>query len=394
MGKQVILCIDDEEIILQALEEQLVNIFGDEYKIETSDSGVDAIEFFKELKEEGTHVPVVISDYIMPGMKGDEVLKEIHQLSPGSLKILLTGHADIEGISNAINHAKLYRYIAKPWDKDDLVLTVREAIKSFLQEIKIRKQNEELLVLNASLEEKVKERTAELIIANASKDKFFSIIAHDLRNPFNALFGLTDFLIDNWQDIDETTKIELIKDLQTSSKLTFNLLQNLLDWSRSQTGQIAVQAIDLDASKLVTETIGVLKKQAGNKCIKIKNSVPETTMCFADPNMVSTVYRNLISNSIKFSNHGGRIEVNATAVDGHYQFSVEDNGVGMDTDTRDKLFKITEKVKRPGTDNEEGTGLGLILCKEFVEKNGGSIRVESEQNSGSKFFFTLPVSQS
>jgi len=391
MGKQVILCIDDEEIILQALEEQLVNIFGDEYEIETSDSGEDAIEFFKELKEEGIHVPVVISDYIMPGMKGDEVLKEIHSLSPGSLKILLTGHADIEGISNAINNAKLYRYIAKPWDKDDLVLTVREAIKSFLQEIKIRKQNEELLILNASLEEKVKERTAELRIANASKDKFFSIIAHDLRNPFNALFGLTDFLIDNWQDIDEATKIELIKDLQTSSKLTFNLLQNLLDWSRSQTGQITVRAVDLDASKLVEETIGVLKKQAGNKCINVKNLIPESTMCFADPNMVSTIFRNLISNSIKFSNHGGKIDVNAVAVDGHYEFSVEDNGIGMDKDTRDKLFRITEKVKRPGTDNEEGTGLGLILCKEFAEKNGGSIRVESEQNSGSKFFFTLPL---
>ncbi|RIJ50740.1 hybrid sensor histidine kinase/response regulator [Maribellus luteus] len=394
MGKPVILCIDDEEIILQALEEQLVNIFGEEYDIETSDSGADAIGFFKELKENGIRVPVVISDYIMPGMKGDEVLKEIHNLSPGSLKILLTGHADIEGISNAINHAKLYRYIAKPWDKDDLVLTVREAIKSFLQEIKIRKQNEELLLLNASLEEKVKERTAELEIANAAKDKFFSIIAHDLRNPFNALFGLTDFLIDNWQDIDEVTKIELIKDLQSSSKLTFNLLQNLLDWSRSQTGQITVRAVAIDANKLVTETIGVLKKQAGNKCINVKNFVPETTLCFADPNMVSTVFRNLISNSIKFSNHGGKIEVSAAAVDGHYEFSVEDNGIGMDKDTRDKLFRITEKVKRPGTENEEGTGLGLILCKEFVEKNGGSIRVESEQNSGSKFFFTLPISQS
>lgn len=394
MGKQVILCIDDEEIILQALEEQLVNIFGDEYEIETSDSGEDAIEFFKELKEEGIHVPVVISDYIMPGMKGDEVLKEIHNLSPGSLKILLTGHADIDGISNAINNAKLYRYIAKPWDKDDLVLTVREAIKSFLQEIKIRKQNEELLVLNASLEEKVKERTAELVIANASKDKFFSIIAHDLRNPFNALFGLTDFLIDNWQDIDEATKIELIKDLQTSSKLTFNLLQNLLDWSRSQTGQITVRAVDLDANKLVQETIGVLKKQAGNKCINVKNFIPESTMCFADPNMVSTIFRNLISNSIKFSNHGGKIDVNAVTIDGHYEFCLEDNGIGMDNDTREKLFRITEKVKRPGTDNEEGTGLGLILCREFVEKNGGAIRVESKQNSGSKFFFTLPASKS
>ncbi len=114
MQKQVILCIDDEEIILQALEEQLKNFFGDEYDIEISDSGPDAIEFFKELKAEGIKIPVVISDYIMPGMKGDEVLKQIHEMAPKSLKILLTGHADVEGISNAINNAKLYRYIAKP----------------------------------------------------------------------------------------------------------------------------------------------------------------------------------------------------------------------------------------------------------------------------------------
>jgi len=393
MEKQVILCIDDEEIILQALEEQLDHTFGEEYKIETSDSGDDAIEFFKELKEEGVHIPVVISDYIMPGMKGDEVLKEIHKLSPGSLKILLTGHADVEGISNAINNAQLYRYIAKPWDKDDLVLTVREAIKSFLQEVKIRKQNEELLVLNASLEEKVKKRTEELSIANASKDKFFSIIAHDLKNPFTALFGLTELLIDDWHGIDEETKIDLLKELQKSTKVTYNLLQNLLEWSRTQTGKITVEALKFDAQELIEQTVEVLNKQASNKCIKIKSNVPKETLCFADMNMTSTIFRNLISNSIKFTNHGGKIEINATENNGLYQFSVEDNGIGMDTETQNKLFKITEKTKRPGTENEEGTGLGLILCKEFVEKNGGSIWIESEPEKGSKFFFTLPKNE-
>jgi len=393
MEKQVILCIDDEEIILQALEEQLDNTFGEEYKIETSDSGDDAIEFFKELKEEGVHIPVVISDYIMPGMKGDEVLKEIHKLSPGSLKILLTGHADVEGISNAINNAQLYRYIAKPWDKDDLVLTVREAIKSFLQEVKIRKQNEELLILNASLEEKVKKRTEELSIANASKDKFFSIIAHDLKNPFTALFGLTELLIDDWNGIDEQTKIDLLKELQKSTKVTYNLLQNLLEWSRTQTGKITVETIKLDVHDLLEQTIEVLNKQAGNKCIKIKNHVPESTLCLADMNMTSTIFRNLISNSIKFTNHAGKISVHATAINNHYQFCIEDNGIGMDEETLNKLFKITEKTRRPGTENEEGTGLGLILCKEFIEKNNGSIWVESEPNIGSKFFFTLPKSE-
>lgn len=391
MAKQVILCIDDEEIILEALEEQLNNTFGSEYDIETSDSGEDAIDFFKELKKEGIKVPVVISDYIMPGMKGDEVLKEIHKLSPGSLKILLTGQASIDGITNAINNAKLYRYIAKPWDKDDLVLTVKEAIKSFLQERKIRKQNEELIKLNASLEDKVEQRTKELSIANASKDKFFSIIAHDLKSPFNALFGLTDFLIGSWNEIDEATKLELITDLQHSSKVTYNLLQNLLEWSRSQTGNIKIEAIEFDAAKIIAENVDILDGQAENKQIKVENGVQEETLCYADVNMISTVFRNVISNALKFTHKKGKIEIGVAKTPSYNEFFVKDNGIGMDEDTLSKLFKITEKVKRNGTADEEGTGLGLILCKEFIEKNEGSIRVESTVNEGTSFYITVPV---
>ncbi len=391
MAKQVILCIDDEEIILEALEEQLNNTFGSEYDIETSDSGEDAIDFFKELKKEGINVPVVISDYIMPGMKGDQVLKEIHELSPGSLKILLTGQASIDGITNAINNAKLYRYIAKPWDKDDLVLTVKEAIKSFLQERKIRKQNEELIKLNASLEDKVEQRTKELSIANASKDKFFSIIAHDLKSPFNALFGLTDFLIGSWDEIDETTKLELITDLQHSSKVTYNLLQNLLEWSRSQTGNIKIEAIEFDAAEVIAENVDILEGQADNKQIKIENGVQEKTVCYADVNMISTVFRNIISNALKFTHKKGKIEIGVAKTPSHNEFFVKDNGIGMNEDTLSKLFKITEKVKRNGTANEEGTGLGLILCKEFIEQNNGSIRVESTVNEGTSFYVTVPV---
>ena len=392
MTKQVILCIDDEEIILEAIAEQLNNTFGTEYNIETSDSGEDAIDYFKELKAEGVNVPVVISDYIMPGMKGDEVLKEIHKLSPGSLKILLTGHASIDGITNAINNAQLYRYIAKPWDKDDLVLTVKEAIKSFLQEMKIRQQNEELIKLNTSLEEKVSQRTKELSIANASKDKFFSIIAHDLKSPFNALFGLTDFLIDSWDEIDEPTKLELITDLQHSSKLTYNLLQNLLQWSHSQTGKLKIEPVEFDAAQIVDENVDILQKQADNKQIEVINNIPKGINCFADKNMISTVFRNLISNSLKFTHTKGEIEIGITNPNKTpYEFFVKDNGIGMDEDTLSKLFKITEKVKRNGTADEEGTGLGLILCKEFVEKNKGSIRVESKTDEGTKFFFTVPA---
>jgi two-component system sensor histidine kinase/response regulator len=393
MEKQIILCVDDEEIILEALQEQLDSYFGEEYIVETSDSGDDALEFFQEMTSQGLQIPIIISDYIMPGMKGDELLKEIHKLSPDSLKILLTGQASIEGISNAINNAQLYRYIAKPWDKDDLVLTVKEAIKSFLQNIKIEKQNKELLILNASLEEKVVQRTKELSIANASKDKFFSIIAHDLKSPFNALMGLSEIMIDHWDDMSDIDKIDFIKNINTSSRNTFNLLQNLLEWSRSQTDRVEVNPSTFSPYQVIHENVNVLYQHADNKSITLKISIPQDYRCFADKNMISTVFRNLISNSIKFTNEKGLIEISVLQKDELLQFCIADNGIGMSEKTRTNLFNITEKVQRTGTANETGTGLGLILCKEFIEKNGGTIFVTSKPDLGSKFYFTIPVAK-
>jgi len=390
MEKQTILCVDDEEIILEALQEQLDSCFDNEYNIETSDSGEDALEYFKELIAEGKQVPVIISDYIMPGMKGDELLKEIHSLSPGSLKILLTGQASIEGISNAINNAQLYRYIAKPWDKDDLVLTVKEAIKSFLQEKKIRKQNDELIALNASLEDQVIERTEQLRLANASKDKFFSIIAHDLKSPFNALLGLSDIMIENWEVLPDEDKIEFIKDINEASKNTFNLLKNLLEWTRSQTGRINIEPSKFFPAAIVDENFRVLQQHADSKKISIENNVNTDYCCFADENMISTVFRNLVSNAIKFTNTNGKIIVSSNEDGDFYTFSIKDDGIGMNKETLKELFSLSNKSQRSGTSEESGTGLGLILCKEFIEKNSGKLWVTSIENEGSTFSFTLP----
>ncbi len=391
MKKQTILCVDDEEIILEALQEQLDSSFGDEYNIETSDSGEDALEFFKELLEEGQQIPVIISDYIMPGMKGDELLKEIHKLSPDSLKILLTGQASIEGISNAINNAQLYRFISKPWDKADLVLTVKEAVKSFLQEVKIRKQNKELLTLNASLEEQVIERTEELRQANAAKDKFFSIIAHDLKSPFNALLGLTEVMLENWEGFADEEKLDFVQDINKASRSTFSLLQNLLEWSRSQTGKVKVEATSFLVVDVVNQNLDVLSQHAETKNIKITNQVNQTFVCNADMNMISTVFRNLISNAIKFSHPKDTIKITSDTKDNFFKFCVSDKGIGMDEKTRKELFTISNKTQRLGTSKESGTGLGLLICKEFVEKNGGEISVTSKENEGSTFCFTLPA---
>jgi DNA-binding NtrC family response regulator len=141
--KQAIICVDDEDIILEALKDQLGPFFENQFLIETSTTASEALVIYDELIDDGYEVPVVISDYLMPGMRGDEFLIKIHAKNPHTLKVLLTGHANVEGITNAINKANLYRYIAKPWDRDDLILTVREAIRSFLQEEEIKKKNNE-----------------------------------------------------------------------------------------------------------------------------------------------------------------------------------------------------------------------------------------------------------
>ena len=156
MAKPVILCVDDEKIILSSLKEQLKRTFASEYSIETAESGEEALEILADLKENSTGIPVIISDYIMPGIKGDELLIKVHAENPGTLKILLTGQADTEAIGNAVNHAKLYRYISKPWEQADLEMTVTEAIRSYFQAIKLEEQNQLLIKANAELEQKVK----------------------------------------------------------------------------------------------------------------------------------------------------------------------------------------------------------------------------------------------
>jgi len=389
MSKPVILCVDDESIILNALKDQLQRKFNAEYDIETSDSGADALEFIQELIADKIDVPLVIADYIMPGMKGDELLKNVHELSPDSLNILLTGQANIEGVTNAVNYASLYRYMSKPWGEDDLELTVKEALKSFYQKREIHQKNEELQELNASLEIKVQERTSELRALNATKDKFFSIIAHDLKNPFNALLGFSTLLLDDYDNFTDADRIDLIQTMSDASNNAYKLLQNLLEWSRSQTGSIQWEPDAISLHEIVTTTIDLLSNGASVKEISINAIILPNIIVWADANMATTVIRNLISNALKYTPKGGEIRVYSKKSEKEIEVTIEDNGVGINEADKEKLFRIDVNHSTSGTNNEQGTGLGLILCKEFVEKNGGKIWVESQPTVGSTFHFTL-----
>ncbi len=390
--KDVILCIDDEIIVLDSLKEQLQNAYED-YHIEVAESGEEAMEIINDIIQDKTELPVVIADFIMPGMKGDELLKKIYHIMPGTKNILLTGQASIEGVSNAVNNANLYRFIAKPWDKEDLILTTKEALRSYYQEKTIIKQNIELKELNINLERKVELRTQELKDLNATKDKFFSIIAHDLKNPFNTLLGFAELILTNLNKYDKKQIEEFIGIIHRTSKNAYSLLENLLEWSRAQTGRLDMKPEIINIYELIKENFELHNDFASNKDIELINNINKNTKAYADFNMTHTVIRNLLSNAIKYTNRNGKIEINSKIKDKFIEITVSDSGVGIKEENLDKLFRIDVTINTKGTDNEVGTGLGLLICKEFVSKNGGGIWINSTPGKGSDFTFKLPTAK-
>ena len=237
----------------------------------------------------------------------------------------------------------------------------------------------------------IEKQRKELESLNATKDKFFSIIAHDLKNPFASLIGASDFLVNSYDELSSTQLDNFLGIINRSARQGYRLLENLLEWSRMQTGTISWKPKQVDLWNLVTEVVNLLTGSAESKDICLEADVDENLKAFVDENMIQTVVRNLVSNAIKFTPRGGEILVTSHKTDGYIEISVSDSGIGIGEDKIDKLFRIDEQVTQNGTENETGTGLGLILCKEFVEKHGGTIRVESQLGKGSKFIFTIPV---
>jgi PAS domain S-box-containing protein len=248
-------------------------------------------------------------------------------------------------------------------------------------EITKRKQAEEAL---RKSEEKLRE-------LNAQKDKFFSIIAHDLKSPFNAIMGFSELLINqiNEKDYDGIERYASI--ILQSSQNAVELLKNLLEWALSQSDMIEFAPVQLELTHLIEQTLSELRHFADQKSIKLLNDIQGHLSVFADKNMTGTVIRNLVTNAIKFTREGGAVHISAQNTPKEIIVSVKDNGVGIDSTKIEGLFRLDANVSTPGTNKEKGTGLGLILCKEFVKKHGGRIWVESEAGKGSEFSFSLPL---
>ncbi len=261
--------------------------------------------------------------------------------------------------------------------------------KQFSRIVKISDKTQEQL--KASQESVIKYND-ELKQLNATKDKFFSIIAHDLKSPFQAFLNLNTFLVARIDMYSREEIADLITELGKNADNLFKLLENLLSWSRIQMGKTQFTPEIYPVTQLVDMTLEVLSITAESKDIRLNKDIPEDVTVFADPNMFNTILRNLVSNAIKFTNQNGQVTVTATKEKGFTVVSVTDNGIGLSDKDQTKLFRLDSNRTTPGTEDEKGTGLGLILCKEMVDKHQGKIWVESKPNAGASFFFSLKSS--
>jgi two-component system, sensor histidine kinase and response regulator len=352
-----ILIVDDVPANLKVLG----GILKDEgYKIRPVLSGELALQVAEKDKPD-----LILLDIMMPGMNGYEVslrLKENSGLKDIPV-IFISALNDTNDIVKAFTSGGV-DYITKPFQSEE----VRARIATH---IKISRQNRELQRLNAE------------------KDKFFSIIAHDLRGPIGA-FKQSLELITGKTNLDENKKNELLEKLKNSAKTTYNLLENLLNWAKSQADKINIEPQIFFLKQLVHENTELLLQLANQKQISITANVDDNCVVIADKDSINLVIRNLLSNAIKFTPNNGAITVIATENGNMVEVTIQDNGVGMKEEVVNHLFLSNSYYTTNGTNNEKGSGLGMVLVKDFTERNGGQIRVESVLNEGSKFIFTVP----
>ncbi|HNW55106.1 MAG TPA: HAMP domain-containing sensor histidine kinase, partial [Bacteroidales bacterium] len=254
---------------------------------------------------------------------------------------------------------------------------------------------------NDELHEEMKERekaeqhlarsNQDLALLNRDKDKLFSVLAHDLRSPLGSMMNLTSLLAENIHDFDEAELLEIIGTLNKSATQTFQLFNDLLAWSAVQMGRGEREKELFQVFELVSETVIILAAEANRKQVRINLVIDKSLEAFADKFAIQTVVRNLLSNAIKFTPAEGIITIEAEAVKDTVRISVNDTGIGISKEKQKKLFRVDEVSSSPGTEGEKGTGFGLLLCKDLVERNGGKIWLESEKGKGSRFHFTLPV---
>ncbi len=368
-----ILIVDDSKALLSLISEMLEQ---ENYTTQSVETGEEALIFL-----ENNHPDLILLDRTMSGMGGFEVCKRIKSIKKiAKIPIIfLTATADVKDKVEGFRIGAV-DYITKPFQKEELLARVNSHVDLYKMSLQLKEQADELRKSEVQLKE-----------LNATKDKFFSIIAHDLKGPFSNILGLSRLLMDNCEGNDKEIAKDLVHHLNSTVENTHDLLVTLLDWASIQRGKMPFDLIEINLNEIVRGSLVQFGTSAKAKDIILNSNVSKDALVFADLNMLSTILRNLISNAIKFTPNGGSINVSGKRTGDKVEVCVADTGVGMDSSVVKKMFKINEVQSTLGTNGEQGTGLGLLLCKEFVEKNGGEISIFSEKGKGSEFRFTLPT---
>jgi two-component system, sensor histidine kinase and response regulator len=370
-SKIKVLIAEDDFLIAEEISRSLKNAGYILSGIATN--GKKAVELTNSLRPD-----VILMDIKMPKMDGLEASRIIMEQCPTPV-VIVTAHESQDLVEKA-SEAGIATYLTKPPKPDEIERAITIALARHKDMLESRRLIMEL-----------EESRQELHLMNASKDRFFSILAHDLRSPVSALSVFSEQLISNLETLEKHELIEYLSVIHNTSKSLSDLLETLLLWAGFQVNRVDFNKVPVNIFEVVNSVGKLLQAGIQHKSINFTNAVQESVMVYADADMVGTIIRNLVSNAVKFTPAGGNIEI-LSEEDGEFLIiSVRDNGVGISDEDMKKIFKIDKQLSHIGTQGEKGFGLGLLLCKEMVQKNGGEIWVESIPGGGTTFSFTLPM---
>ncbi len=373
--KMRILLVEDSAIAARLISLLIKEGMPDEnYDLHSATNLTDAIRITKS-----ENIQIVLLDLGLPESQGLQTFKTFFAIYPYIPVIVLTGNEDKSLALKAVREGAQDYLVKGEVYSSLLARSIYYAME------RGRLQYEKMLN-----QEKLRKYSEELEVLNATKDKFFSIIAHDLKSPFNSFLGITEILAEDIDIMDRTQIKDFVMDMNRSAQNQFKLLENLLAWAQVQRGVMQFTPVDIDFHALVSEVFALYSDNAAAKKIKLGNESEPGKIILADHNMLHLLLRNLVYNAIKFTPEGGEIRVGVNELPQFQEIFVADSGVGINPKSIEGLFRIDKQSTTLGTNREKGTGLGLVLCKDMIEKNGGQIRVESELGKGTTFYFTIP----
>lgn len=388
MERDLILCVDDESMVVDALKMELMQSLSSEFIIESARSGEEALEIAQEAITSGDHIILVISDQRMPGMTGEVLLSKLNAIIPQSLKILLTGYTDIEAVQYAINHAGLYRYIQKPWDRQDLVLTVSEAVDKYRTQKKLEEKTRQVIRMNEELEKMVEQRTLQLSDAIKELESFSYTVSHDLKSPLRSIDYYAKFILEDYEKTLGEDVASMLKNIRSVCSGMFDLIDKLLLYAVTAKAEPEFSMVDMNSLFEQTFNEMMVAEQGRNIELKIDSNLPEVK---ADCVLIKQVVHNLLSNAVKFTRQKEEAVIRITCVKetGTYCFSVSDNGVGFNMNYAHKLFGLFQRMH--SHNRFEGSGIGLATVKKIIEKHGGKVSISSEEGRGTQVSFALPL---